>query len=298
MSAESSHFFQNLWVKSDKITLKKENIEEIENSLLGIDILPETVQKIIKPLHEHINLKVLPTFIVFIISSQMIKILRLYSNSLKINPLYKPQVILICGANGSGKTSTLTKLTYNLNKDNWNVLIGAGDTFRAAATEQLSYIIEKNHLKNAKLVKAQVENEDPKSLVYRAYDEAKKCNADVLLIDTAGRIYNRVNLMEELSGINRTLTKKNIMAPHNTILIIDGNNGKNALYQVEAFAKIVNINGIIVTKLDSQARCGIILSIVDKFHIPIYGITVGENINDLQDFVPSNFVKMLLKIRD
>jgi fused signal recognition particle receptor len=297
-NSNSISFFQKFFEKTNDVIITDDLISSIENTLLDIDILSDTATKILKPIIKRIGQNILPNDIISIISTEMIKMLKPYSKPLEIDESCKPQVVLVCGINGVGKTSAIGKMTYGLTKYNWKVVVAACDTFRAAATEQLSDTLTKNINDNIILVRATKVGEDPGSIAYKAYDIAKNTDSDLLIIDTAGRLYNHANLMEELSGISRTLSKKNIAAPHNMVLVIDGNTGKNAIKQVEEFSKIGKISGIIVTKLDGQARCGIILSIVDKFGIKIHGMSTGENMDDLHDFIPENFVKMLLKVRN
>lgn len=202
---------------------------------------------------------------------------------------YKPYVILIVGVNGAGKTTTIGKLAYNYRQAGLNVVIGSGDTFRAAANEQLDVWAERAGVR----VISKESGSDPSSVAFETLQEAKKENADVVLIDTAGRLHTKNNLMEELKKIRKVLSKVLDYAPNETFLVVDGNTGQNALIQAREFSKFTELTGLIVTKLDGTAKGGIIFQIAKELDIPVRYIGVGEAIDDLQTFDPKNYVSAL-----
>jgi len=206
-------------------------------------------------------------------------------------PLYpkKPQVVLVVGVNGSGKTTTIGKLASQFKAAGKSVVIAAGDTFRAAAVEQLQIWGERAGVP----VMTAPQGSDPASLAFDAMGKAQQDGADILLIDTAGRLQNRADLMEELSKIVRVIRKKDADAPHNTVLVLDATTGQNALSQVEIFQKIADVTGLVMTKLDGTARGGILVALADRFALPIHAIGVGEKIDDLSPFDPEEFARAL-----
>ena len=202
----------------------------------------------------------------------------------------KPSVILIAGVNGVGKTTTIGKLGKVLGQNNKKIIFGAADTFRAAAVSQLEVWANKI---NAKIIKSD-DGADPASVAYKALDYAKKNKCDYLIIDTAGRLQNKKNLMDEFKKIINVLKKIDINTPHETFLILDATTGQNAISQVEEFKKISPITGIIMTKLDGTAKGGILLAIGEKFKIPIVALGMGEKEDDLQIFNAEHFTKAIM----
>ena len=211
-------------------------------------------------------------------------------------PLYpqKPQVVLVVGVNGSGKTTTIGKLASQFKAAGKTVVIAAGDTFRAAAVEQLQIWGDRAGVP----VLTAPEGSDPASLAFDALVKAQEDGADLLMIDTAGRLQNRADLMEELAKIVRVLRKKDPSAPHNTLLVLDATTGQNALTQVEIFLKIADVTGLIMTKLDGTARGGVLVALADKFGLPIHAIGVGEQIDDLAPFDPQEFAEALVGVKN
>jgi fused signal recognition particle receptor len=207
-------------------------------------------------------------------------------------PLYpqKPQVVLVVGVNGSGKTTTIGKLAAQFKAAGKSVVIAAGDTFRAAAVEQLQVWGTRAGVP----VLTAPEGSDPASLAFDALTKAQADGADLLLIDTAGRLQNRQDLMEELSKIVRVIRKKDSTAPHNTILVLDATTGQNAINQVEIFRKIADVSGLVMTKLDGTAKGGVLVALADKFGLPIHAIGIGEQIDDLAPFDPDDFARALV----
>ena len=206
-------------------------------------------------------------------------------------PLYSqtPQVVLVVGVNGSGKTTTIGKLASQFKAAGKSVVIAAGDTFRAAAVEQLQIWGERAGVP----VLTAPEGSDPASLAFDAMTQAQADGADLLLIDTAGRLQNRADLMEELAKIVRVIRKKDPEAPHNTLLVLDATTGQNALSQVEIFKSISDVSGLVMTKLDGTAKGGVLVALADKFGLPIHAIGVGEQIDDLAPFDPAEFASAL-----
>ena len=207
-------------------------------------------------------------------------------------PLYpqKPQVVLVVGVNGSGKTTTIGKLASQFKAAGKTVVIAAGDTFRAAAVEQLQIWGQRAGVP----VLTAPEGSDPASLAFDALTKARADGADLLMIDTAGRLQNRQDLMEELAKIVRVIRKVDPTAPHNTLLVLDATTGQNAVMQVDIFRKIADVSGLVMTKLDGTAKGGVLVALADKFGLPIHAIGVGEQIDDLAPFDPEEFAKALV----
>lgn len=206
-------------------------------------------------------------------------------------PIYakRPQVVLVAGVNGSGKTTTIGKLASQFRAAGKSVIIAAGDTFRAAAVEQLEIWGERA---GVPVMKAD-QGTDPASLAFDAMARAEAEGADLLLIDTAGRLQNRDDLMAELAKIVRVLRKRDPEAPHNTLLVLDATTGQNALAQVEVFRRIADVSGLVMTKLDGTAKGGVLVALADRVGLPIHAIGVGEGIDDLAPFDPEDFARAL-----
>lgn len=202
----------------------------------------------------------------------------------------KPTIILVCGVNGVGKTTTVGKLCKKLKDKGNKVIVAAADTFRAAAIEQLELWCKKI---NVEIIKSDL-GSDPASIAFKSFEYAKKNNFDYCIIDTAGRLQNKKNLMEEFSKIIRVLKKIDNDTPHETIIVIDATTGQNAINQIEEFKKITPITGIIMTKLDGTAKGGILVAIAKKFLIPIYAIGVGEKEEDLDNFDAKDFIQAFI----
>jgi fused signal recognition particle receptor len=202
----------------------------------------------------------------------------------------KPYVILIVGVNGAGKTTSVAKLAHNYDKAGKKVIIAAADTFRAAAYEQLQIWADRAGVPMI----GQAQGSDPASVVYDAVSAAVSRNADVVLVDTAGRLHNKSHLMEELAKIMRVAKKRIPEAPHEVLLVLDGTTGQNAVQQAREFTKFVHVTGLVVTKLDGTSKGGIVLSISRELNLPVKYIGVGEKIDDLQLFDRAEFVKALL----
>ena len=223
-----------------------------------------------------------------LLAAEVARILEPVARPLPIYP-HRPQVVLVVGVNGSGKTTTIGKLASQLKAAGKTVMIAAGDTFRAAAVEQLEIWGQRA---GVPVMKAE-QGTDPASLAYDALARAQAEGADMLLIDTAGRLQNKGDLMEELAKIVRVLRKRDPSAPHNTVLVLDATTGQNALNQVEIFKQVADVTGLVMTKLDGTAKGGVLVALADRFGLPIHAIGVGEQIDDLSPFDPEEFAKAL-----
>ena len=201
-----------------------------------------------------------------------------------------PRVILVAGVNGTGKTTTIGKLAARFKEDGRSVMLAAADTFRAAAIDQLSLWGERVGVP----VVAQEQGSDPAAVAFDAMEQARDAGADLLLIDTAGRLHNKADLMAELEKIIRVVKKVDPDAPHDVLLVLDATTGQNAHAQVETFSELVDVSGLVVTKLDGSARGGVIVGLADRFGMPIYAIGVGEGVDDLRPFEATAFARNLL----
>jgi fused signal recognition particle receptor len=269
-------------------------LQELEDTLVTNDLGYEVSQKIVNKLKQQkFEKSITADEIKAFLANELELILLPSQQILDLNFNHKPQVIVFNGVNGAGKTTTIGKMAYNLKKQGKNVIIAACDTFRAAATSQLATWSQRS---GCELILPLKDHEDPASVAYRALDIAKKNNVDVLLIDTAGRLHNKQNLMDELKKMNTVLAKLDNTAPHFNLLVIDATTGQNAKLQTETFNKIVGIDGLIITKLDGSSKGGIAIALAHDFAKPIFAIGVGEKIEDLQEFNAKNFVNSLLDI--
>ena len=269
--------------------LDDDMLEELEELLITSDMGVDTSLKISARLAEgRFGRSVGANEIKQALAAEVAKILEPVARPLPIYPR-RPQVVLVVGVNGSGKTTTIGKLASQLKGARKRVVIAAGDTFRAAAVEQLQIWGERAGVP----VMTAEQGSDPASLAFDAMGRAEADGADILLIDTAGRLQNRTDLMEELAKIVRVIRKKDESAPHNTVLVLDATTGQNALSQVDIFRKISDVSGLVMTKLDGTARGGVLVALADKFGLPIHAIGVGEAIEDLDAFDPQEFADAL-----
>lgn len=272
-----------------KAKIDENILDNLEEILISADIGAEATDRIIDNLRKELKKESDRSAenIMKILKSQLSDIL--IEKGLEIDVSSKPYVILIIGVNGVGKTTSIGKIANNFNKLGKKVLIVSADTFRAAADEQLNIWAKRAEVE---IFQGKV-NSDPSSVVYDSLVKAKDENYDVVIIDTAGRLHNKTNLMNELSKINRTIFKVLNRQQNETLIVIDANTGQNAITQVQEFSKIIPITGIIVTKLDGTAKGGIIFNLCQKFGIPVKFIGVGEGIDDLQEFDKTDFINLL-----
>jgi len=282
---------------SGKANLDSDTLEQLEEILISSDVGIDLSNKIIENVRAEMlsaKDKTNENVIFDVLKSELKKIFDSSSpvKPNKSNNKKKPYVILVLGVNGAGKTTTIGKLAYSYKQLGKKVLIAASDTFRAAASEQLEIWSER--AKADILIK---ENSiDPSAVAFEAIERATKENYDVLLIDTAGRLHNKTYLMDELSKLNRIISKKLDRAPDETLLVLDGNSGQNALVQADEFSKTAFITGLVITKLDGTAKGGIVFQICEKNKIPVKYIGVGEGINDLQSFNAEEFISALVDV--
>ncbi len=269
-------------------------IEELEDLLITSDIGAEASAQIIGNFQKQkfvkdIDLESVKKFL----AKEIEDILLPCEGKLEFDENIHPQILIFNGVNGVGKTTTIGKICANLCAQNKKVLIGACDTFRAGATNQLEVWAKRN---NCEIILPLKEGEEPASVAFRAADYAQKNNFDILLIDTAGRLHNKQNLMDELKKLNTVIKKLDINAPHYNFLVLDATTGQNARNQLEIFNQIIGIDGLILTKLDGSAKGGILVSLAKNYQKKIFAIGVGEQIEDLQEFNAKEFCENLLSI--
>ena len=265
-------------------------LEELEELLIVSDMGVDIALRIVANLAaEHMGKRLSEFKIKQALATELKRVLENVAHPL---PIYakKPQVVLVVGVNGAGKTTTIGKFAAQLKAAGKSVTIVAADTFRAAAVEQLQIWGQRAGVP----VLTAAERSDPASLAFEAMQKAQAAATDIVLIDTAGRLHNRADLMEELSKIIRVIRRHDDTAPHNTLLVLDATTGQNAITQVAEFSKMADISGLVMTKLDGTAKGGILVSLADKFALPIHAIGVGEQIDDLSAFDPEEFAKALV----
>jgi fused signal recognition particle receptor len=265
-------------------------LESLEDLLIQADMGVETATRVTANIAEgRFGKKIGATELRQALADEVARIMEPVARPLPLYP-QKPQVVLVVGVNGSGKTTTIGKLASQFRAAGKKVVIAAGDTFRAAAVEQLQVWGQRAGVP----VLTAPEGSDPASLAFDALTQAQAEGADLLMIDTAGRLQNRADLMEELAKIVRVIRKVDPSAPHNTLLVLDATTGQNAVMQVEIFRKIADVSGLVMTKLDGTAKGGVLVSLADKFGLPIHAIGVGEQIDDLSPFDPQEFARALV----
>jgi fused signal recognition particle receptor len=279
-----------------KTTVDEEVLDNLEEALVGADVGVETTIQIIDRIEKRVARdKYLSTAELNVILRDEIEQLLKESGAENIKnfevPDQKPYVILVVGVNGAGKTTTIGKLAYNFKKAGYSVLLGAADTFRAAATDQLNIWSERADVPIVK----QVMGADPASVAYDTLQSGLSRGTEVIIIDTAGRLHNKAHLMEELSKIKRVLKKLLPDAPHEVLLVLDGSTGQNALEQARHFTAATDVTSLAITKLDGTAKGGVVLAIASQFKIPVKYIGVGEKIGDLLLFDSHEFVDSLFK---
>jgi fused signal recognition particle receptor len=273
-------------------TLDDAMLEQLEELLIGADMGVDTALRVTANMAEgRFGKSLTVAEIKGLMATEIARIMEPVARPMPLYPR-KPQVVLVVGVNGSGKTTTIGKLASQFRAAGKSVIIAAGDTFRAAAVEQLQIWGDRAGVP----VLTAPEGSDPASLAFDAMTKAQAEGADLLLIDTAGRLQNRQDLMEELAKIVRVIRKKDPDAPHNTLLVLDATTGQNALLQVDIFRKIADVSGLVMTKLDGTAKGGVLVALADKFGLPIHAIGVGEQIDDLAPFDPVDFANALVGV--
>jgi fused signal recognition particle receptor len=268
-----------------------QTLNDLEELLIMADLGPTAAEKLTAELaNEKFDKNIEPEEVRSFLAKKIEKTLDEVAIPLVLDNTQKPIVVLVVGVNGTGKTTTIGKLAHQYSNEGKKIMIAACDTFRAAAVEQLQIWAERS---NTDFVKGS-QGCDAAGLAYEALEKAKSKNIDVLFIDTAGRVQNRIELMEELAKIIRVIRKLDPESPHHCLLTLDATTGQNALSQVEIFKEMAEISGLIVTKLDGSAKGGILLSLAEKFGLPVHAIGVGEKIEDLQSFEAQEFAKSLM----
>jgi fused signal recognition particle receptor len=272
--------------KLDDLTL-----EELEELLIEADLGASVAAKIAADFGKQKFEKTLSAEDVrSFLAISVANILAPVTSELVIDRSKKPHVVVVVGVNGNGKTTTIGKIAQQLKGNGYSVMLAAADTFRAAAVEQLQVW----GTRTGTTVITGDQNADPASVAYRAYEQARSQNMDVLIIDTAGRLQNKSNLMAELKKILAVLKKIDESAPHTILQVLDATTGQNALSQVEVFKQMAQVNALIVTKLDGTAKAGVVVALADRFKLPIVAVGVGEGIDDLRPFNASDFARNLV----
>ena len=273
-------------------TINEDVLGELETLLVMADVGMDTAERVIGDLQQRLARKELKDIDALRsgLEKSLLSILEPVEKALEIRTSDTPFVILMVGVNGAGKTTTIGKLARRFQDDGYSVMLAAGDTFRAAAVEQLQVWGKRNDVP----VIAQQSGADPAAVIFDAWEAAKARNIDVLLADTAGRLQSQTGLMDELAKIKRVIARLDASAPHEIMLVLDSSQGQNALVQAEKFHETLGLTGITITKLDGSAKGGILLAIANRLRVPVRFIGIGEDAEDMQPFSASEFVSALL----
>jgi fused signal recognition particle receptor len=271
--------------------LDDETLQQLEELLIAADMGVGIAAEVTSSLRRtRFNQEISENEVKSAVAEQVTRLLEPVAKPLVLDPARKPHVILVVGVNGSGKTTTIGKLAKLYRDAGKRVVLAAGDTFRAAAVEQLKIWGERT----GSIVVTRPQDADAAGLAYDALAEARKMGADVLLIDTAGRLHNKANLMAELQKITRVIKKLDPVAPHSVLLVLDATTGQNAHAQAETFRAMIGVTGLVMTKLDGTARGGVVVSLAEKYGIPVHAIGVGESAEDLRPFTADAFARSLV----
>ena len=290
LSRTAGNFGQSIAAVFTKRKLDGEALEELEDLLIAADLGPAVAARVSGKLAEDRFDKEISDGEVRLALAQVVTdILEPVARPLIINPEHRPHGILVVGGNGTGKTTTIGKIAHNLAAEGKSVVLAAADTFRAAAIDQLQIWGDRT---GATVVRRDV-GADPAAVAYEGLSRAREMGADVLLVDTAGRLQNKTALMDELAKVVRVLGKLDDGAPHDCLLVLDATTGQNALRQVEVFSDVCNVTGLAMTKLDGTARGGVIVAVAERFALPVHYIGIGEGIDDLQPFAAADFARAL-----
>ncbi|MBU0555741.1 MAG: signal recognition particle-docking protein FtsY [Alphaproteobacteria bacterium] len=267
-----------------KAALDEQTLDELEEALYTTDLGPAMAARIRDRLAEgRFNKELTEEYLREILAEEIEKVLVPVARPIEIEAFPRPQVILVIGVNGSGKTTTIAKLAHLFQEQDYSVMLAAGDTFRAAAIGQLRIWAERLDVP----IVTGPEGGDAAGVVFDAVKQATANGTDILIVDTAGRLQNRTELMDELAKIRRVLGRLNPAAPHDVVLVLDATTGQNALSQIEIFRDVAKVTGLVMTKLDGTARGGVLVAAAEKFGLPIHAIGVGEKIDDLRPFDPA-----------
>ena len=266
------------------------SLEEVEDALIGADLGTKSAARLADAMRKHkFDGPVTSDSLAAALADAIAEILHPVATPLVPDPVHRPHVLLLVGVNGSGKTTTAGKLAQQWHQQGKTVILAAGDTFRAAAIEQLQIWGDRTGTQ----VIAGDQGGDAAALAYAALEKAQKEQADILIIDTAGRLQNRTELMDELAKIVRVIRKLDASAPHDSVIVLDGTVGQNALSQVKAFQQAADVSGLIVTKLDGSAKGGVVVALAEEFGLPVHAVGVGEGADDLQPFDAQEFANAL-----
>ena len=266
------------------------SLEEVEDALIGADLGTKSAARLADAMRKHkFDGPVTSDSLAAALADAIAEILHPVATPLVPNPVHRPHVLLLVGVNGSGKTTTAGKLAQQWHQQGKTVMLAAGDTFRAAAIEQLQIWGDRTGTQ----VIAGDQGGDAAALAYAALEKAQKEQADILIIDTAGRLQNRTELMDELAKIVRVIRKLDASTPHDSVIVLDGTVGQNALSQVKAFQQVADVSGLIVTKLDGSAKGGVVVALAEEFGLPVHAVGVGEGADDLQPFDAQEFANAL-----
>lgn len=270
--------------------LDEATLDDVEDALILSDLGPAAAARIRAKLSERrFGLEITERDLKEAVADEIAAILRPVAKPLEITAFPRPQVILVIGVNGSGKTTTIAKLAHLIQDDDYSVMLAAGDTFRAAAIGQLATWAERI---GAPIVRGP-EGGDPASVVFDAVKAATDQGTDALIVDTAGRLQNKRELMDELAKIRRVLGRLNPEAPHDVVLVLDATTGQNALNQIDVFKEMAGVTGLVMTKLDGTARGGVLVAAAEQYGLPIHAIGVGEKIDDLRPFDPDLVARVI-----
>ncbi|AXK42260.1 MULTISPECIES: signal recognition particle-docking protein FtsY [Erythrobacter] len=265
-------------------------LDDVEDALILSDLGPSAAARIRERLRDkRFGLEISETELKEAVAEEIAAILRPVAKPLEITAFPRPQVLLVIGVNGSGKTTTIAKLAHLFQEDDYAVMLAAGDTFRAAAIGQLQTWADRV---GVPIVRGP-EGGDPASIVFDAVKQATEIGTDVLIVDTAGRLQNKRELMDELAKIRKVLGRLNPEAPHDVVLVLDATNGQNALNQIDVFKEVAGVSGIVMTKLDGTARGGVLVQAAEQYGLPIHAIGVGEKIDDLRPFDPDLVARVI-----
>ncbi|GGB96555.1 signal recognition particle receptor FtsY [Novosphingobium endophyticum] len=289
----SERLTENLSGIVGKTRLDEGQLDDIEDALIMSDLGPRAAARIRDRLaEERFERDADSEAIMEVVAREIADILRPVARPLDIVAFPRPQIILVIGVNGSGKTTTIAKLAHLFQEQDYSVMLAAGDTFRAAAIGQLAIWADRL---GVPIVKGP-EGGDPASVVFDAVKAATQQGIDALIVDTAGRLQNKRELMDELAKIRRVLGRINPEAPHDVVLVLDATNGQNALSQIEIFKEVAGVSGLIMTKLDGTARGGVLVAAAEQYGLPIHAIGVGEKIDDLRPFSPDLVARVIAGI--
>lgn len=295
LSKSTSALSEGITAIFTKRKLDQQALDELEELLIAADLGPQLAARLVADFSKNrFGKEVTATEVREALASQIAVILEPVARPFELAPALKPAVILMVGVNGAGKTTTIGKLALKWKREGKKVLLVAGDTFRAAAVAQLTTWAERAGVD----ILTGAAGADPAALAYKGFEKAKAEGFDILLIDTAGRLQNKSGLMEELAKIVRVLRKMDEAAPHATLLVLDATSGQNAHSQVKIFSEMVQVNGLIVTKLDGSARGGVLVALAQHHALPVHAIGVGEGIDDLRSFTPTEFARALMGLQE